>query len=62
MNIKKNRYYAIINVKHGKIIEWFNNRVYLGKWVMLAYNQIPDKENYKIFPVDGYIYRHKKEA
>ena len=55
MKIEKYRFYAIVCVKRNEVISWFNNRVYLGKYVMSAYNQIRDKERYKIYQVDTFI-------
>lgn len=48
MKIDKDQYYAIVCKEGNNIYKWFNNRVYLGRWVMLAYNQIKDKEKYSV--------------
>lgn len=48
MKIDKNKYYSIIKKEADGTTTIFNNRVYLGRYVMLAYNQIPNKEKYKI--------------
>ena len=48
MKIDNDAYYAIINKDGNNVYDWFNDRVYLGRWVMSAYNQIKDKDKYKI--------------
>lgn len=48
MEIKKEEFYVIVKFDKNNIIEYFNNRIYIGKYVMLAYNQITNKEEYTI--------------
>lgn len=48
MEIKRDAYYVIAKMENDKIVDYFNLRVYTGRYVMLAYNQIPNKENYCI--------------
>ena len=48
MEIKRECFYTIAKIVNGKAVEYFNNRIYLGRFVMLAYNQIPNKEEYSI--------------
>lgn len=55
MAIDKDAYYAIIKKDNNNVHDWFNNRVYLGKYVMLAYNQITNKEDYKVYLVTNVL-------
>lgn len=48
MKIAKDKYYGIFRKELDGTITWFNKRLYLGKYVLLAYNQIPNKELYRI--------------
>ena len=51
MNIKTDKYYAIVKKENNKTTTFFNNRIYLGKFVKSAYNQIKNKEEYQIMQV-----------
>ena len=51
MNINKTGHYVIVKKVKGMAVEYFNNRVYLGKYVKSAYTQIPNKEEYTICQV-----------
>ena len=51
MEIKKEEYYAIVKMENGRITEYFNSRVYLGKFVMSAYRQIKNAEDFVICKV-----------
>lgn len=55
MKIDNDAYYAIINKDGGNVYDWFNDRVYLGRWVMSAYNQIKNKEQYKIYLISNVL-------
>ena len=57
MKIDKDAYYAIISKddKTNIVYGWFNNRVYLGRWVMSAYNQIKNKSDYKIYLINNVL-------
>ena len=55
MKIDKDAYYAIIDKNKEGVYDWFNNRVYIGKWVLSAYNQIKNKENYKIYLISNVL-------
>ena len=48
MEIKKDKYFVIVKYENGKIVDYFNSRIYSGKYVMLAYNKIANKEDYTI--------------
>lgn len=48
MEIKKEDYYVIVKMEKGKVVDYFNSRVYSGKYVMLAYKQIKNSEEYTI--------------
>ena len=53
MEIKRDKYYVIAKISDDKSIEdYFNLRVYSGRYVMLAYNQIPNKEEYCICSIN----------
>lgn len=55
MKIDKKNFYVIIQTDEYNIItDWFNWRVYLGRYVMSAYNQIKNKETYKIYRLCGF--------
>lgn len=51
MVIDKNKFYVIIEFVNGNIADIFNMRIYSGKFVMLAYNQIKNKEKYTIVEI-----------
>lgn len=51
MDIKNEKYYAIVKFDGKKIVDIFNNRVYLGKFVKSAYSQTPNKDEYVICQV-----------
>jgi hypothetical protein len=53
MKIDKSKYYAIVELWEGKVLDWWKNRVYEGRYVLNAYNKIKDKEGYKIYLLDG---------
>lgn len=54
MMINKNDFYVIIQTDKDNIVtDWFNWRVYPGRYVMSAYNQIKSKETYKIYRLCG---------
>ena len=55
MKIYDNACYAIINKDGGDVYDWFKNRVYLGRWVINAYNQIKNKDGYKIYLVGNVL-------
>lgn len=49
MIIESNKYYAILCLSNnGLCLDWFKDKVYLGRYVLNAYNKIKDKHNYKI--------------
>ena len=48
-----NKYYAILCVFDGKVIDWWKNRVYLGRYVKNAYNKITEKDSYRIYMLNG---------
>lgn len=52
MEIKKDKYYVIARIENGVTLDYFNLRVYSGRYVMLAYNQIPNKEDYCICSIN----------
>ena len=54
MKINKSYFYAIIKIDDKNIIvDWFNWRVYTGRYVTSAYKQIKNKEDYKIYRLAG---------
>jgi hypothetical protein len=55
VKIDNDAYYAIISKDGSNVYEWFNDRVYLGRWVMSAYNQIKDKDKYKIYLISNVL-------
>lgn len=46
--IDETKYYVILLKIDNKITKIFNNKIYLGKYLMLAYNQIPNNSLYEI--------------
>ena len=54
MKINKNDFYVIIQTdKDNVVTDWFHWRVYPGRYVMSAYNQMKNKETYKIYKLIG---------
>lgn len=61
MKIDKDKFYAIVCMCGGKVLKWFNNRVYEGRYVLNVYNKIKDKEHYKIYLI-GNIWEVENES
>lgn len=55
MKIDKDKYYAIVCMINHKVLGWFNNRVYKGRYVLNVYNKIKNKEYYKIYLIGNLI-------
>lgn len=54
--IQKDFYYAIVRIDDEsayfrKIDRFYNNRIYLGRYVMSAYKQIKNRNNYTIVQI-----------
>lgn len=59
MKIDKDKYYAIVRLENGKVISYFNSRIYSGRFVMSAYNQMQNKESYTICQIKPKVIEEK---
>lgn len=59
MKIEKDKYYAIVRLENGKVISYFNYRIYSGRFVMSAYNQMQNRESYTIVQIKTKVLEDK---